>query len=91
MIALLAIATAIDIILAGFLVAVSGFILEGVNNTGPMQDAGWFVAFIIFCVVAPIAAWILRKRMPAAVPLVLAFAPIVVGAVVLLLEPAFTR
>ncbi len=87
MVALLAIATAVDFILAGFLAAVSGFILEGVNNTGPMQGAGWFVAFILFCIVAPVAAWILRKRTPPAVPLILSLAPVAVGIIVLLLEP----
>jgi len=89
MVALLVIATVIDLVLAGFLVAVSGFILEGVNNTGPMQGAGWFMAFIVFCVVAPTAAWILRKRTPPAIPIVLALAPIAIGIIVLLAEPAF--
>ena len=58
MIAVLAIATVIDLGLAVLLIAVSGFILEGVNNTGPMPGSVWFVAFIVFCIAAPAAAWI---------------------------------
>lgn len=89
MVALLAIATIADLAIAGLLVAVSGFILQGVNNTGPMSGAGWYVAFIIFCIVAPAAAWILRKRTPPAVPITLALAPIAIAVVALLIEPVF--
>ncbi len=89
MIAVLVIATVIDLGLAVLLVAVSGFILEGVNNTGPMPGAMWYVAFIVFCVVAPAAAWILRHRAPPAVPLILVFTPIVIGAIVMAAEPLF--
>jgi hypothetical protein len=86
MVAVLAIATVIDLGLAALLIAVSGFILEGVNNTGSMPGAAWYVAFIVFCVAAPIAAWILRRLAHPAAPLALAIAPIVIVSVVMLLE-----
>jgi hypothetical protein len=85
-IAVLAIATVIDLGLAALLIAVSGFILEGVNNTGPMPGAVWYVAFILFCIIAPAAAWILRRRAHPIVPLTCALAPIVIAIVVTLLE-----
>jgi hypothetical protein len=90
MVALLVIATIIDVLLAALLVAVSGFILQGVNNTGPMAGAEWYVAFVIFCVAAPIVAWIVRKRAPPAIPIILVLAPIAIAIVALLLEPMFT-
>ena len=88
MVAILAIATVVDIGIAGLLVAVSGFILEGVNNTGPMSGAAVFVAFVLFAVAAPIAAWVLRAiGYGPRVTLSLGLAPIVIGALALLLEP----
>jgi len=81
--------TVIDLGLAALLVAVSGFILQGVNNTGPIPGAGWYVGFVVFCVAAPSAAWVLRRRAHPIVPLALVFAPIVVGAIVMLLGPVF--
>jgi len=59
MLAVLVLATVVDLAL----VAVSGVVLQGVNNTGPMMpEAALFVAFVALCVVAPVAAWILRAR-----------------------------
>ncbi len=91
MVAILVIATLIDFALAALLVGVSGFILEGVNNTGPeMPAAAMLVAFIILCAAAPLAAWIMRKRaIRPSVTLALAYAPIVVAALVLVAEPYF--
>jgi hypothetical protein len=40
----------------------------------------------VFCVAAPIAAWILRRLAHPAAPLALAIAPIVIVSVVMLLE-----
>ncbi len=91
MVAVLVVATLIDWALATLLVAVSGFILEGVNNTGPeMPAAALLVAFIAFALVAPVAAWMMRRRALApALSLTLALAPIVIAGATLLLEPAF--
>ncbi len=91
MVAALAIATLIDLALAALLVGVSGFILEGVNNTGPeMPTAALLVGFIVFAVAAPLVAWAMRARAVRSGPvLALAYAPIVIAAATLLLEPAF--
>ena len=92
MVAILTIATLIDWALAALLTGVSGFILEGVNNTGPeMPTAALLVAFIVFAVAAPLAAWVTRKRgWRPAVFVALACAPIAIAGAALLLEPVFT-
>lgn len=86
--AVLVLATIADLGLAALLVAVSGFVLQGVNNTGPlMPEAAFYVASVALCVLAPAAAWILRARgaRPAFV-LWTAVAPLVVAAVVMAAE-----
>ena len=56
-----------DLLLAVLLTAVSGFILQGVNNTGAMMpEAALYVGFILLCIVASALAAILRKRQPLA-------------------------
>ncbi len=62
---------------------------RGRAGTGPMMpDAVYYVAFILFAVAAPLAAWFARSRSNR--PRIgLAFAPIVIGALTLLLEPLF--
>ena len=92
MAAILVVATLIDFALAALLVGVSGFILEGVNNSGPeMPAAAMLVGFIILCFAAPIAAWWGRRRNFRPAPLVgLAYAPPAIAALVLLAEPYFT-
>lgn len=91
MVAILAIATLIDVALAALLVGVSGFILEGVNNTGPdMPSAAMLVAFVIFALAAPITGWIMRKHgWRTGAVIALAYAPIEIAALVLLAEPYF--
>ena len=71
--------------------AVSGFILEGVNNTGPqMPMAAVLVAYVVFAVAAPIAAWRMRARaVRPGIVLALAYAPAAIAAATLLLEPVF--
>jgi hypothetical protein len=86
----LVIATLLDLGLGLLLVAVSGFILEGVNNTGAMMpDAVFLVLMIALCIAAPLAAWLLRKRLAASAVLLLAYAPLMIAALVLLAEPLF--
>jgi putative membrane protein (TIGR04086 family) len=91
LVAILAIATLIDWALAALLVGVSGFILEGVNNTGPdMPAATLLIGFVVLCVAAPITAWLGRKRRwPPGLIAGLAYAPPVIAVVVLLAEPYF--
>jgi hypothetical protein len=86
---LLIVATIADLALGVLLVAVSGFILQGVNNTGPMDGAIWFVLMLLLCFAAPVLGWVLRKRMPPPAVLAIAFSPIIIGALVLLAEPLF--
>ena len=69
----------------------SGFILEGVNDTGPeMPAAALLVGFIVLALAAPVVAWVMRRRggRPGLF-LTFAFAPIVIAAATLLLEPVF--
>ncbi len=90
MAASLIIATVLDLALGVLLISVSGFILQGVNNTGPaMPDAVLFVAMIILCFAAPLTAWLVRKRLPFPVVLVIAYAPLLFAGIALLTEPAF--
>ncbi|MFO1091161.1 MAG: hypothetical protein U1E46_16420 [Hyphomicrobiales bacterium] len=82
MTALLVLLTIADVALAVLLIAVSGFVLEGVNNTGPMMpEAVFFVALVVVCLVAPIAAWALRRKLDPMIVLVIAAAPLAVAAV----------
>ena len=92
MVVLLVLATAVDVGLAVLLVAVSGFMLEGVNGTGPlMPDAVFYVLFIALAAAAPVGAWTLRSRgRGARVPIVVALVPIVIAALAVLLEPMLT-
>ena len=91
--AALAIATLIDWALAALLVGVSGFILEGVNNTGPQMPAAvLLVAFIVFSLAAPLVAWMMRRRaLRPGLVLALAAAPIAIASATLLLEPVLIR
>lgn len=84
----LVIAAIADIALGVLLVAVSGFIFQGVNNTGPqMPEAIFFVAMIVLCFAAPFLGFALRNRLPAPATLGIAFSPMFIAAAVLLLEP----
>ena len=74
-----------DLLLALLLVAVSGFILQGVNNTGAMMpEAALYVGFILLCIVASALAAILRKRQPLAT--IIAAIPLAVAALAMMLE-----
>ena len=86
----LIIATVLDLGLGLLLTGVSGFVLQGVNNTGPvMPDAILFVLVIALCFVAPIAAWSLRGRTGSTSVLAIAFSPPIVFGTALLAEPLF--
>jgi hypothetical protein len=83
----LVIAAIADFALGILLVAVSGVVLFGVNNTGPESGAAFVVFMILLCFAAPVAAFWLRRRWPPALTLALAYSPWIIGAAVLLVEP----
>jgi hypothetical protein len=86
---LLAVATVADVALAVFLVAISGFIFEGVNNTGPMMpDAIIFAVLLASCVAAPVVAWLVRRRASTGIALLIAIAPLAAAAIALASGPA---
>jgi len=86
---LLIIVAIADYALALLLVAVSGFILEGVNNTGPMMpEAYFFVALIVAAVVAPTFALLMRRRLAPRTALAIAAAPLICAAAALLVKPS---
>jgi hypothetical protein len=88
--ALLVILTVIDLGIAVLFIAVSGFVLEGVNGTGTGADAGLYVGFILVCLMAPAVAWWLRSRAAnAAYVVALAAGPPTGLAAALLLQPLF--
>ena len=89
MLSALTIATVLDLGLGVLLSSVSGFVLQGVNNNGPvMPDAILFLLMIALCFVAPIAAWSLRGRIGSASVLAIAFSPPIIFGTALLAEPA---
>lgn len=90
MVAALVLATVLDLGLGLLLVATSGFLLQGVNNTGAMMpEAVFLVLMVALCVGAPLSAWLIRKRISSPAVLALAYAPLIVAGVVLLAEPLF--
>ena len=89
MVAALILATVADLALALLLIAVSGFVLEGVNNEGAMMpEAILFALLIGFSVAAPGIGWALRRTSPT-ISLVVAYGPLAIAAAVLLVEPMF--
>lgn len=87
MVAALIVATVADFALALLLIAVSGFVLQGVNNEGAMMpEAVLFMLMVGFCIAAPGIGWALRRTSPR-ITLAVAYGPLAVAAAVLLLEP----
>lgn len=75
--------------LALLLVAVSGFILQGVNNTGPMlPEAYFFVAMIAAAVIAPTFALVMRRRLQPTTALAITAAPLMCAAAALMIGPS---
>ena len=80
--------TIADLALALLLISISGYVLEGVNNTGPqMPEALFFILLLLGAFTAPALAWALRHRIDGAGTIAIAAAPLVIGAGILLLEP----
>lgn len=84
MLAILVIVAIVDALLAGLLIAVSGFIFgagpEGMH--GDIAGATAWMLSLIGCVAAPIAGFVLRHRGKAGIGLLLALLP-PLGALVL--------
>lgn len=90
LLAALIIATVADCCLGLLLVATSGFVLQGVNNTGPMMpDAVFYVLMIGLCFAAPVVAWALKNRLASPAVLAIAYSPFIVMGLALLAEPLF--
>lgn len=88
-VAILVLLTLANLALAVLMVAVSGFILQGVNNQGPMMpEAIAFVALLIATLLAPATAWLIRKRAAPAVTGAVAAAPLAVAALLLVASPS---
>ncbi|MEZ5870750.1 MAG: hypothetical protein R3D32_02670 [Nitratireductor sp.] len=82
---LMVLAVVADLLLATLMVAVSGFILEGVNGQGPLTPVAYlYVGFILVCLAATAATIALRNR--PALATVIAAAPLAIAALALLLE-----
>ena len=80
--------TLADLALAILLLAVSGFVLEGVNNTGPMMpEAIAFGAMLLACLACPAIAWMLRARLDPAAAIAIAAAPLAIAVAVMLAGP----
>lgn len=86
--ALLIVAGLADLALGVLLVAVSGFILQGVNNTGPMMpEAIFYVIVMGWCFIAPLAPWLLHIRLQAPARLAIILSPLVIAGGLLLASP----
>ena len=80
--------TLADAALALLLLAVSGYVLEGVNNTGPMMpEALLFAAMLLACIACPALAWALRARLDPGMGIAIAAAPLAVAAIVTMAGP----
>jgi hypothetical protein len=73
-----------DLALGVLLIAVSGMMFQGVNNTGPMPGASLFALALIFCFVAPVMGWMAVKRRGVNVAAGIAALPLILGVLVLL-------
>ncbi len=88
-IAVLILATLVDLALAALLINVSGFIFgSGPESThgGALMLAA-YVAFVIACIVLPIIGFVLNRRQKAGLGMLLAWLP-PVGALLVLAIPA---
>lgn len=86
--ALLIVAGLAGLALGVLLVAVSGFILQGVNNTGPMMpEALFYVIIMAWCFIAPLAAWLTHSHLQAQVRLAIILSPLVMAGGLLLVGP----
>ena len=86
---LIVLAAVADLAMGALFVAVSGFVLQGVNNTGTdVVTATLYVGFILACFACALTA-LLAKTLSPGVRLAIACAPLAIGAFVMGLEPVF--
>lgn len=70
------------------MIAGAGFILEGVNNTGPMMpEAIFYVALMVACLVAPAFAWWGRRTWSVQATLATAALPLLFAGLALVARP----
>jgi hypothetical protein len=84
---LLILASVVDLLLAGLLIGVSGFIFEGHEGLGgdPSAVLAWSTG-LLACIVMPIAGFALRAYRKAGLGVLIAFGPLV-GAFVVTFWP----
>ena len=85
---LLLLAGLADVGLGILLIAVSGFILQGVNNTGPMMpEAVFYVIMMAWCFVAPIVVWLSRNRLADQASAAIILSPLAIFGIMLVISP----
>jgi hypothetical protein len=89
MFVLLILFTLADVALGVLLIAVSGYMLQGVNNTAPAPGATLYVLFILICFAAPALAWALQGRIGPGWALAIAALPVAGGLVALNVKPPY--
>ena len=69
-----------DLLLGVLLFAVSGFILQGVNNTGPMMPEAIFYGLAIgWCFLAPLVPWTFGASLKPAAAIIIAASPVAIS------------
>lgn len=88
--ALFILAVVVDIGLAVLLIAGSGFVLQGVNNTATFDSSAAFIlAAIAVCLLAPVVAIVLHRQGRANAALVAALLPVVGALLALTIPPPY--
>ncbi|TNF58974.1 MAG: hypothetical protein EP307_11330 [Rhodobacteraceae bacterium] len=86
--AFLVLAGLADVALGVLLIAVSGFVLQGVYNTGPMMpEAVFYVIMMAWCFLAPLVTWLSRSRLGAQARVAIILSPLAVAGIMLLISP----
>ena len=89
--ALLVLATVIDLAVAALLVAVSGFVFGAGPESahgGPLMLTAW-IAMLIFCLAAPIAGFAARAYRRADAGAVVAWLPPLLALIALVIKPPY--
>lgn len=90
MVIALVVAAIADFALGVLFVAVSGMAIYGVNNTGgDVSAAVVVIGMILLCFSAPLLGIWAYKRLPGPATLAIAYSPLIIGALLLVLEPLF--
>jgi len=84
-------ATIADLALAVLLIAVSGFLFGSGPESGH-YGAWWlalFIAFLVFCVVAPIIGFMMRSRENGGAGFLVACSPLVIAVIASMIPPPY--